>query len=188
MPRVISGRCGGMILDAPKGLRTRPTADKVKEALFSILQSKLVDADFLDLFSGSGQIGIEAVSRGARSAYLTEADKNCWPVIRKNIEKTGFGNEITLLQGDVFRSLEVLADKKLSFSIIYMDPPYDLAVTYLEKIVPVLLSRKLLKKGGFLIAEHRSSQKLSENVMNLTFYRCCKYGSAMLTFYTTGVD
>ena len=183
MPRVIAGCCGGIPLEAPKGKHTRPTTDKVKEALFSILQAKLNDANFLDLFAGCGQNGIEAVSRGAKKAYLLEENKACQLVIQKNLQKTQLTDKINLIRGDVLKGLRRLGIDEISFSIIYMDPPYDLVQNYLQKSIPIIQEYKMLENGGVLIVEHRSSDKLDENVMNLKLYRCCKYGSSMLTFY-----
>lgn len=184
MPRVIAGRCGGIPLDAPKGKNTRPTTDKVKEALFSILQTELDGAVFLDLFAGCGQNGIEAVSRGAEKAFLLEENKACQMVIQKNLEKTKITDEVSLIRGDILNGLRRLGKEGFSFTIIYMDPPYDLVPVYLKKVVFIIEEYKMLENGGVLVVEHRSSDKLDENVMNLKLYRCCKYGSSMLTFYT----
>ena len=184
MPRVIAGRCGGIPLDAPKGKNTRPTTDKVKEALFSILQSRLFGAVFLDLFAGCGQNGIEAVSRGAQKAYLLEENKACHAIIQKNLEKTKLTDEVFLVHGDILSGIRRLGKEGVSFSIIYMDAPYDMVQSYLKKIVLLIQEHKMLKKDGVLVVEHRSSDKLDENVINLKLYRCCKNGSTMLTFYT----
>lgn len=185
MPRVVSGKCGGIPLAAPKGENTRPTTDKVKEALFSILQIRLPDADFLDLFSGSGQMGIEAVSRGAKRAVLVDDNNASAAVISSNISKTRLEKQITYLKRDVFRALQGLGEKKETFDIIFMDPPYASAISFCSRAASEICSYQLLKPGGLFIVEHAASDLSSENVMNLTLYRRCKYGSTMLTFYTT---
>jgi len=185
MPRVIAGKCGGIPLAAPKGEHTRPTTDKVKEALFSILQMRLPDADFLDLFAGSGQMGMEAVSRGARKAILVDENSSSAAVISANLTKTRLSQQITFVRRDVFRALHELGDKKEAFDIIFMDPPYVSAISFAGKAAEQICSNHLLKPGGLFIVEHAASDTPSENVMNLTLYRRCKYGATMLTFYTT---
>jgi len=185
MPRIVAGLCKGIPLLAPEGLETRPTADRVKEALFSILQTRILDASFLDLFSGSGQIGLEAVSRGAKKAVLIESSEKSQEIIRKNIEKTKLSQNVLLLGSDVFRGLKELGKKKEVFDIIYMDPPYDDVRRHLEKAARIIKENGLLKPDGILIAEHRAEDTLDQNVINLTLYRSCKYGTTMITFYTT---
>jgi 16S rRNA (guanine966-N2)-methyltransferase len=185
MPRVVAGKCGGIPLIAPKGEKTRPTTDKVKEALFSILQMRLPDADFLDLFAGSGQMGIEAVSRGAKRAVLVDENNDSGRVISANIEKTKLQRQISLVKRDVFRTLDDLGERKETFDIIFMDPPYASAIAFANKAAQAICSYNLLKTGGLFIVEHSAADLPAENVINLTLYRRCKYGSTMLTFYTT---
>jgi len=185
MPRVVAGKCGGIPLIAPTGENTRPTTDKVKEALFSILQIRLRDADFLDLFAGSGQMGIEAVSRGAKRAVLVDENNVSGKAISANIEKTKLQQQISLIKRDVFRSLDDLGERNDTFDIIFMDPPYASAITFYNKAARAICTYHLLKPGGLFIVEHSASDLPAENVINLTLYRRCKYGSTMLTFYTT---
>ena len=187
MPRVIAGICGGIPLAAPRGEKTRPTADKVKEALFSVLQPRLYDASFLDLFSGSGQIGVEALSRGARRVVFVDKSHESREITLKNLEKTGLLASSRFICADVVRGLRELGRQEESFDIIYMDPPYDRAREFIGKMAPILLSEGILAPRGSLIVEHRSTDSMVENVMNLTLYRCCKYGLTMLTFYSTEV-
>ena len=185
MPRVIGGSSRGIPLLTPKGMETRPTADKVKEALFSILQTRMDECSFLDLFSGSGQVGIEAASRGAKEAVLLESSPKALAIIRKNIEKARLSDKVHLMGMDVFRGLDELGRKKQVFDIIYMDPPYDLVEDFLKKTAALVAKYNLLKPGGLLIVEHKSTDSLEQNVINLTFSRRCKYGMTMITFYTT---
>ena len=185
MPRVISGKCKGMPLTAPPGDKTRPTTDKVKEALFSILQMRLPDAAFLDLFAGSGQMGIEAVSRGAEKAILVDESSTSAAAILTNLTKTKMSGEIRFVKKDVFRALRELGEAKEIFDIIFMDPPYVSALAFCMKAAEEICLYRLLKPGGLFIVEHAASDLPSENVINLTLYRRCKYGATMLTFYTT---
>lgn len=183
MPRVISGKYRGTQLDTLKGDLTRPTTDKVKEALFSILQNKIPDSVFLDLFSGSGQIGIEAMSRGATEAVLVEQNPKAVSVIRKNLEKTRIDSGISIIKTDVFRALTDLSAVGRKFDIIFMDPPYAEAADFVRRAGKLISEYELLNEDGVFVCEHSSCDNTDINVMNLTFSRRCKYGTTMLTFY-----
>ena len=122
--RVIAGSARRLLLKAPKGLETRPTTDKIKETLFNILMPELYDANFLDLFSGSGAIGIEALSRGSAHATFVENSKPALKCIEENLKTTHFTDEASIYPMDVFSALNQLQGKE-RFDIIFMDPPYD---------------------------------------------------------------
>lgn len=122
--RVIAGSARRLLLKAPKGLETRPTTDKIKETLFNILMPELYDANFLDLFSGSGAIGIEALSRGSAHATFVENSKPALKCIEENLKTTHFTDEASIYPMDVFSALNQLQGKE-HFDIIFMDPPYD---------------------------------------------------------------
>lgn len=181
MPRIISGKARGTHLVTPKGDKTRPTADKVKEALFSILAPVISDAVFLDLYSGSGQIALEALSRGAAKAYMIEQNRYSLDCIKTNIEKTGLTEQTFVMRGSVSPQLKNLLTKQLKFDLIYIDPPWDQAEKDFMKI-SVLLS-DLIAENGWIILEHDSRQQLPEVVTKLKCFRRCQYGSAMLSFY-----
>lgn len=183
MPRVISGKYRGIQLETLKGDLTRPTTDKVKEALFSIIQSRIPDAIFLDLFSGSGQIGIEAISRGAAEAFLVEQNPKAIAVMRANIDKTRTTSGISVIRKDVFRAISDFAASGRKFDIIYMDPPYREAAAFVKKAGSLISELKLLREDGIFVCEHSACDNTDENVMNLTLSRRCKYGTTMLTFY-----
>jgi 16S rRNA (guanine966-N2)-methyltransferase len=188
MPRVVAGECRGVKLVAPSGEKTRPTTDKIKEALFSILQRRIPDCSFLDLFGGSGQMGIEAVSRGARMAVIVEENNSASEAILTNLRKTKLQDRTRFMKRDVFRALSILSQEKSSFDIIFMDPPYSQAFSLFMRIAAVVSQENLLEPGGLMILEHSTADELPENVMNLTLYRRCKYGTTMLTFYTTDAN
>jgi 16S rRNA (guanine(966)-N(2))-methyltransferase RsmD len=155
----------------------------VKEALFSIIQNKIPDAVFLDLFSGSGQIGIEAISRGAAEAVLVEQNPKAIAVLRANINKIRIEGGVSVIKTDVFRALADLSVTGKKFDIIFMDPPYAEAVAFIRRVAKLICEYELLKKDGIFVCEHSSCDNTDENVMNLTFSRRCKYGTTMLTFY-----
>ena len=122
--RVISGKNRGMVLMAPEGMDTRPTTDRIKETLFNMIAFDIPDCLFLDLFSGSGQIGIEALSRGAKEAVFVEKDKSAINCIEKNIEKAKLTDVSKLYKEDVLSALNKLSSHD-PFDFIFMDPPYN---------------------------------------------------------------
>lgn len=121
--RVIAGTARSLRLKAPEGMDTRPTTDRIKETLFNMLQPYLNGALFVDLFSGSGGIGIEALSRGARHAYFVENDKKALSCILENLQFTHLSNQATVLKTDVLSALYGIHEKEAD--IVFMDPPYD---------------------------------------------------------------
>ncbi|MDD6207659.1 MAG: 16S rRNA (guanine(966)-N(2))-methyltransferase RsmD [Clostridiales bacterium] len=140
--RVIAGTARRIVLNTPKGKQTRPTTDRIKETLFNILQPELYDAVFLDLFSGSGAIAIEALSRGAKKAVLAEQDKEALACIRDNLSRTHLSERAVVMQRDVFSCLSDLERGKETFDIVFMDPPYR------EKMEQRVLS--VLKDASFI--------------------------------------
>lgn len=122
--RVIAGKARRILLDTPEGLATRPTTDRIKETLFNMINRELPDAVFLDLFAGSGAIGIEALSRGCRRAVFVEQDKKAVFCIEANLKRTGLSADAEVFKADVAGALSRLAAKGEAFDIIFMDPPY----------------------------------------------------------------
>lgn len=122
--RVIAGSARSLQLETPQGLDTRPTTDRIKETLFNMLQFELAGARFLDLFAGSGAIGIEALSRGAKEAVFVDNDKNAFTCITNNLNHTHLEKNATVLKQDIFVALQMLEYKE-PFDIIFMDPPYN---------------------------------------------------------------
>ncbi|MEG1459013.1 MAG: 16S rRNA (guanine(966)-N(2))-methyltransferase RsmD [Acetivibrio sp.] len=149
--RVIAGSARRIPLVTPEGLVTRPTTDRTKETLFNMIQNHLVDVRFLDLFSGSGSIGIEAVSRGAKEAVLVENNKNALDAIKINIEKTGVEENCTVLSMDFMGALKVLQGRAEAFDVIFMDPPYH--QDYEKKVLEYLSASELLKEEALIIFE-----------------------------------
>lgn len=181
MPRIISGRAGGIPLVAPKGQDTRPTADKTKEALFSILAPHLPDCAFLDLYAGTGQIGLEAASRGARTVVLVEQARAGLSAIVANLEKTRLSDVTRVQHGSAFLAVRQLLASGQTFDLIFLDPPYRQAIADFERLAPDLA--RLLAPGGRIILEHDSKSKAPDFVTELKRTRSCQYGTAMLSFY-----
>ena len=164
MPRVVAGKCKGTVLEAPKGDATRPTTDKVKEALFSSIQMRVADSAFLDLFSGTGQMGIEALSRGAESAVMVDQSGKSMQVIHRNIQKTHLEKEARPIKMPVSEALRLLGKEGASFDIIFMDPPYAMAATMATMVSELVRKYGLLREDGILIVESDSETLINENV------------------------
>ena len=175
--RIISGKAKGTKLYTLEGETTRPTLDRVKESLFNIIQEKIVGSSFLDVFSGSGAIGLEAASRGAKEVILCEKDKNAIKVIKKNIEKTHL--EVTLYETSYEKMLEKL-DKKLD--IIYIDPPYKTNLVY--ETVNKLINLNLLKTDSLIIVETDEEERVEQALkkLNVNIVKKRKYGRVHLIF------
>ena len=174
--RVITGIAGGRLLKSPAGEDVRPTADHVKEALFNILQFDLEGRRVLDLFAGSGQLGIEALSRGAREVVFTDSSRDSVALIRDNLKCCGFS--ATVLQTDALAYLQ----RGEKFDIIIIDPPYDAGLY--EPVLERINAVDNLNEGGIIICESRAKEVLPELLTPYRMVRRRQYGSMALTFYT----
>ncbi|MBR3697280.1 MAG: 16S rRNA (guanine(966)-N(2))-methyltransferase RsmD [Clostridia bacterium] len=181
--RIIAGKMKGTKLYTLDGLNTRPTLDRVKEPLFSIINFKLQDSVVLDLFSGSGALGLEAISRGAKKAYLCDNSKDAINIINKNIKKTKFENDVEV----IFKSYEkVLEDfKNTLFDIVFLDPPYksEFVSTALKKI----LNNNLLNENGIIIIETDDKEKVLKEIaeIDVSIFDERRYGRVTLLFLCT---
>ena len=180
--RVISGTARGTKLNSIEELSTRPTLDRVKESLFNIIQSKIQDSTILDLFSGSGAIGIEFLSRGCKTAYLCDNSNKAINMIRQNLERTRLQDNAIVINKDYKKCLQELSNNNISFDIIFIDPPYkdDIDVDS----VKMILSLNLLKRDGIIIIETDEKDREIDNLKNLDIqvYDIRKYGRANLIF------
>lgn len=174
--RVITGSARGRNIKTLEGEAVRPTAERVKEAVFSILQFELEGRRVLDLFAGSGQLGIEALSRGAASAVFTDFNKAAIAVIKKNLETTGLAENAKVVQTDAVAFLRAVPDV---FDIIFIDPPYDSGL--LEK--SLAYAGEKLALGGSIICEDSFSNDLPEEFPGIRLYRKYKYGKTSVTVY-----
>lgn len=149
--RVIAGSARRLLLKAPDGMDTRPTADRVKESLFNMLNPDLYGCAFLDLFSGSGAIGIEALSRGAQRSVLVDASMECAGIIKQNLEVTKLGENAEIINEDVYAAIERLGRRGDKFDIIFMDPPY--AAGYYVPVMEAIKKADILAAEGYIVAE-----------------------------------
>lgn len=176
--RVIAGKAKGTQLKTPEGMLTRPTTDRVKEALFSIIQFDLPGASVLDLFGGTGQLGIEAVSRGAARAVFVDSRREACQLIRENLKKTHMEGEGTVVQSDY---LEYLNHCRDTFGVILLDPPY--AEVFLETAIKRITEIDILQTGGIIVAERPLGKELPWDFAGFTRSKDYKYGKIVLTIY-----
>jgi len=181
MVRVIAGTFKGRNLKIPSNWPGRPTADRIKEALFNILAPAIRGSKFLDLFAGSGNVGIEALSRGADSVCFVEKDSRMVNAIFGNLNRLQAKTGIHVLQEDVLDALQWLHKKGESFDIIFLDPPYRKGME--SPAIESISAYNLLKPDGILIAESDKREVLPSGFKNLTLTRQEKYGDTLLTFY-----
>ena len=176
--RVITGKAKGTVLKTPKGLATRPTADRVKEALFSIIQFEVPAARILDLFGGSGQLGIEALSRDAKSAVFVDSSDEACRLIRENLKRTGLEEQGRVVRTDYMSYLKTC---KETFDIIFLDPPY--AEVFLENALKIITEIDILQSGGIMVAERPLGKELSCDFPGYERSKDYKYGNTLLTIY-----
>lgn len=182
MPRIISGSLRGVRLQAPAGTDTRPTSDRAKEALFSIIGPAIEGAHVLDLFAGSGQIALEALSRGAEYAVLCETDREALKALFANVEKTGTSEQLRVFTYDARRLVKSLAEANQSFYFIYLDPPWQNLPDLLKAIESNLST--LLSEDGVIVLESERKQDIPSRIgPDLTLSRSCTYGASVLSFY-----
>ena len=178
--RVISGSARGLKLNTPGDDRVRPTTDRVKESMFNIVQDWVYDSQVLDLFAGSGALGIEALSRGASQAVFCDNSLDSIKIIKSNIEKAKVVDRSQIVSGDFKRCLRDMEAKNQSFDMIFVDPPYYEGL--FEEVLDTIRSYKILKKDGIVIVEHDAKRPIGQ-VEGLEVYKEKKYGITMLTFY-----
>lgn len=176
--RVISGKARGVVLKTPEGLATRPTSDRVKEALFNIIQFELPAARVLDLFGGTGQLGIEALSRDAKSAVFVDEREDACRLIKENLRRTKFENDAKVIRSDYMSYLRSCKEK---FDIILLDPPY--AEVFLENSLKMITEIDILQSGGIIVAERPLGKDLPWDFPGYTRSRDYKYGKTLLTVY-----
>ena len=187
--RVIAGTYRSRQLKSLKGLTLRPTSDRLRETLFDVLQDRIANSRFLDLFAGTGAVGIEALSRGAEEAVFVEKHRPTVELIRRNLESLEIHAGARVLPIDAIRGLQKLTSEQTGdspgFDIIFLDPPYAAAHEY-EQVFAFLGDAPLLNLGGLVIAEHRRSFDLPKTQGRLRAVRSLQQGDATLTFYTAG--
>ena len=184
--RVIAGTLRRRTLEAPAGLATRPTSDRLRETLFNVLAPRMEGAWFLDLYAGSGAVGIEAASRGATSVVLVEQADQALKVLRANLEKMGLRGTVRVEAVNVAAFLRRVRPQgaPIRFDVVFLDPPYEEVEEYATSLGLLGgVAAGLLAESAVVIAEHRRKQKLEEQYGLLRRTRLLEQGDAALSFY-----
>ena len=182
--RIISGTAKGTKLYTLEGKNTRPTLDRIKESLFNIIKNKITDSEVLDLFAGSGAIGLEFASRGAKNVILCDSSREAEKIIIKNIEKTNLKDKVELKQTTSDKLLDNLKDKK--FDIIFIDPPYDSQL--IAKSVEKIFKNDMLSTNGIIIIETDQEERIINEIKKYeeNIFDIRRYGRVKLIFMRKG--
>jgi 16S rRNA (guanine966-N2)-methyltransferase len=180
--RVIAGKYRSRTLRSLKGQALRPTSDRLRETLFNILGPTVEGATFIDLYAGTGAVGIEALSRGAQTAVFVEQHAPASILIRRNLESLGIKNGVEILSMDVLLGLERLEGRHTHAQFVFLDPPYAAAEEY-KGVLEFLGESLIVAPGGRVIAEHSRKRALPERAGELELARVVEHGDAALSFY-----
>jgi 16S rRNA (guanine966-N2)-methyltransferase len=180
--RVIAGKYRSRRLVAPAGIQIRPTSDRLRETLFNVVARSVEGSAWLDLFAGTGAVGIEALSRGARMVYFVESSSRAVRAIRANLASLGISQGFEVLDREAITALRLLEAQPAAFDFCFLDPPYRKMGDY-EQVLSLLSQSQLLKPGGLAIAEHDKHFDPGESFGTLRRLRKLRQGDAVLSFY-----
>jgi len=172
--RIITGKARGLKLVTPKDYNVRPTADRIKESLFNILSRKIAASRVLDAFAGTGNLGLEAWSRGAEHIVFVDENETSIKLVKANIAKARAEKETIVIKGNILNIMGSLSEKGEKFDIIFSDPPYNKGLN--EKVYKILLHNQLLKSGGILVLEHSAAENPVNYIRETEQIRTQKYG------------
>lgn len=178
MMRIITGEYRGRKIEAPRGMETRPTSDMMKESMFNILMNRVRGTVCMDLFSGTGNLGLEAISRGAVKCYFCDNRRESIKFIKKNIQTCGAEERATVVAGDWMKCLTRAIEP---VDIIFIDPPYESGVY--ENVLEKIDEMEVLDDDGVIVCEHMKRQVLPEEIGSFEIAKQRKYGKKFLTFY-----
>ncbi len=180
--RVIGGEYRGRKLRAPAGLTTRPTADRVREALFSIIAARVEGARFLDGYAGTGAVGIEALSRGARRCVFIESDRAAARILEENVASVAAGDRARIITSPFSTTVRALAAEEGAFDLVFLDPPF--GAGEILRALRLVATGSLLAPAGLVVAQHDSMLELPAAEGPIERRRSCRYGSSRLSFFS----
>ena len=178
--RIITGKARGLKLTTPKNMDVRPTSDRVKESLFNIIGTKIVGTRVLDLFAGTGNLGLEAWSRGAEKVVFIDESQASLQLVRSNITKAKAEKETKVLKGNAVKVIADLVAKGERFDFIFCDPPYNKGLP--AQIIEQVAKYDIVAPGGYLVVEHSQHEILPELPIKLEIIRSEKYGETLISF------
>lgn len=186
--RIIAGKYKGKRLNSPKTIKTRPTLDRVKEAIFSMIDDNVVDSKVLDLFGGTGSLGIEMLSRGAKYCVINDIDKNAFKVILSNIQLTNCSNCVKISMKDYLKCLKQINESNEEFDIVFVDPPYE-SECGIKTLEYISNNKSILSKNGVIVYETDKSflnDDMTNHIENLENLECVKtkiYGRVIVKLF-----
>jgi 16S rRNA (guanine966-N2)-methyltransferase len=184
--RIISGMSKGRKLVTPKSLSLRPTSDRVKESIFNILSEEIEGGVVLDLFAGTGNLGIEALSRGAKNVIFVEKGRHALGLIQRNLAQLGLEERSEVLPIDAIRAIGILKQRRKTFDVIFMDPPYEKGLV--EKTLVKLRSHQIYDKDSILVVEHHRRELLPPIIHDWNLIRRREMGETVVSFLTPQED
>lgn len=179
--RIIAGLAKGRKLLSPDGMDTRPTLDRVKEAIFSAIQNDVPYANALDAFAGTGSLGLEAVSRGAKHCHLIDKGEVTFPILKMNVENLKFEDKCTCLYKDSYEALKEFSQKKIKFDLIFIDPPY--RKNMIPPAIEIISEGSLLEQDGLIVTKIDSIEEIYEGNDKIELTKYKKYGNTTVCFY-----
>ncbi|MGL5820335.1 MAG: 16S rRNA (guanine(966)-N(2))-methyltransferase RsmD [Sarcina sp.] len=179
--RIISGKARGRKILSPATMETRPTLDRVKEAMFNIIQGYVPDAVVVDVFAGTGSLGLEAASRGAKECYLVDKSPVTYPILKKNIKDLGFDDTCTALNMDAYTALKSLNAKGKVFDLIFIDPPY--LKDLIPEAIKIIDENGMLQEDGIIVTKIDAVEEIYEGSENIKLIRSKKYGNTIVNLY-----
>ena len=179
---IISGICRGRKLFSPKGRDIRPTADRIRESVFNILEPRVKNALVLDLFAGTGALGLEALSRGAARAIFVDMSAVSCSIVQQNIDHCRFSGQSRVFRLDIFRQPLPFSVTSSSFDLIFMDPPYH--KNHVKTLLETHQIAALLSDDGIVVAEHTAKETLPDTLNGLDIFRQKKYSGTTVSFLT----
>jgi len=179
--RIIAGKAKGKKLLSPETLETRPTLDRVKEAMFSMIQGYILDAVVVDVFAGTGSLGLESASRGAKEVYLVDKSSVTFPILKKNIENLKFQDFCIPLNMDAYEALRKLNKQGKVFDIIFIDPPY--CKDMIPEAMKIIEENNMLHKDGIIVTKIDSIEEIFEGYNKIRLLKSRKYGNTTVCLY-----
>lgn len=179
--RIIAGIAKGRKIIPPDGMQTRPTLDRVKENIFNIIQTKISNCTAIDVFAGTGSLGLEAVSRGARECYLIDMHPTTFKNLKENVKNLKFEDKCVCLNMDSYAALKDLANKKKVFDLIFIDPPY--SKNMIPPAIEIIHEGSLLNKDGIIVTKIDYLEKIYDGYKNIKLVDFRKYGHTIVCFY-----
>lgn len=180
--RIITGIARGRVIKAPEGLNTRPTSDRVKESMFNIIDYHYSYEKVLDLFAGSGNLGLEAISRGAKKCIFVEQSKEAYNYLVDNIKNLKFQEHSEHYKQDAFVALEILSKRGEKFDLIFLDPPYGKGLV--EKSIEMIYKKDLLDDDGVIVSEQNVNDIIPDIIGDIKKVRVEKYGRTTIAFWS----